>query len=190
MDSPTDTTIDLSVLAADASGLGVTYSWSASGAGTVIFSDNSSSTANNVTATVSAAGDYTFVVIASDANGSWGAGQLTLTVQQVTNDVLIAANSTTLTPNQSQQFAATAVDQFGNAMDPQPDIDWSMAGLGTVDDSGNYTAPPWCPGTGRLRRATGAVTATADGVSATATIVTIPATSTPSEWYQGLACSA
>ncbi len=59
----------------------------------------------------------------------------------VLTSIGVAPGSVTLNTGGTQQFAATAKDQFGAALSPQPAIAWSVtAGGGSVNASGFYTA--------------------------------------------------
>jgi len=47
----------------------------------------------------------------------------------------------TVTAGARQQFTATAIDQFGNALAVQPAFTWSATGGGTITSAGLFTAP-------------------------------------------------
>src|SRR5439155_13534330 len=69
--------------------------------------------------------------------------------------------SATINVNATQQFTATAKDQFGAALAPQPAFTWSVAsGGGTVAASGLYTAPS-TGGSATVQAASGTVAGTA-----------------------------
>jgi hypothetical protein len=68
--------------------------------------------------------------------------------------------SVALNDRQTQQFSATAKDQFGAAMSPQPGLNWSATG-GTVDASGLYSAP-FAAGNLQVTAASGAMMGTAN----------------------------
>ena len=75
----------------------------------------------------------------------------------------------------TQQFSATAADQFGNAI-ANPAITWSVSGVGTVSTSGLYTAPASGSGSATVQ-------ALSSGVTATATVsVTAAAPATPTNF--------
>ena len=142
----TGTTTTLSVLGTDAdAGLDLTYTWSAtsSPAGSdPTFSDNGTALSAVSVVTFNMAGDYTFT--ATISNGSLSTtSSVNVTVEQTVTTVTVTPASADLVPNATQQFTATALDQFGNAMDTQPTFTWSLAPLssGTISSSGLYTAP-------------------------------------------------
>ena len=60
-------------------------------------------------------------------------------VPRVTTSLTIRPTTIGTSPDLTQQFTATAFDQFGQGMNPQPAITWSAAS-GTIDAAGNYTA--------------------------------------------------
>ena len=71
------------------------------------------------------------------------------------------ALSTNLSANGIEPFAATALDQFGNALATQPAFTWSLVGDGTIDNNGNF-APPYTAGSATVVAAAGTVTGTYD----------------------------
>ena len=140
----TGTTTDLSVLGADDGGeAALTYTWVATGPGSVTYSANASNAAKNTTATFSAAGSYAFSVTIRDTLGETTTSQVNVTVDQVLTGVSVNPEQFVLLPNGTQQLSAMTVDQFGGAMPSQPpSFNWSLtAGVGSVDSSGLYTAP-------------------------------------------------
>jgi hypothetical protein len=70
----------------------------------------------------------------------------------------------------TQQFTATAKDQFGNLLSPQPSFSWMVSGGGTINSTGLFTA-------GSAAGGPYTVTASSGGVSGTAS-VTVTAAST------------
>jgi len=94
-------------------------------------------------------------------------GTVTVTVKasSVPTSIVVTPTNPTVSPSATQQFSATAYDQNGVALSPQPSFTWSKAGDGTISASGLYTA-----GT-----ASGSctVTAMADRISGSTT-VTVP----------------
>ncbi len=67
-----------------------------------------------------------------------------------------------------QRFAATAYDQAGYRMDPQPTVTWSVSGGGTIDSAGLFTA-------GVTAGGPYSITASSGRISGTATVVTTAA---------------
>ena len=160
------TTTMLTVLGADDHGeANLTYTWTAtalpSGAPAPTFSVNGSNAAKTTTATFYAAGSYTFTATITDSGGLSVASSVNVTVNQTFTSILVTPGSASLRGGQTQQFAASARDQFGNAMSSQPSFAWS-ATLGTITAAGLYTAPS--------QDGTAVVTATASGKSGTATV--------------------
>ena len=141
----TGTTTNLSALGADDGGeSNLTYTWSLSGSppAPVSFSDNGTNTAKNTTATFTMAGTYAFVVTIADAGGLSTISSVSVTVNQTLTSTSISPASVAVNVNATQQFTATARDQFGHALLSQPAFNWSIvSGGGSVDVSGLYTAP-------------------------------------------------
>jgi autotransporter-associated beta strand protein len=135
------TTVALSVLGADAAGQqDLTYTWSATGPASVAFSPNGTNAAQSSTATLSAAGTYTFTATIADVQGPSTTSSVTVTISQNLTSFAIAPPSVTLNTGTSQQFAATAKDQFGNAI-TNPAVIWSMTGGGSLGANGLYQGP-------------------------------------------------
>jgi autotransporter-associated beta strand protein len=75
--------------------------------------------------------------------------------------VSLSPASANLTCSAAQQFAATALDQFGQPLSSQPSFTWSLtSGLGTLTSGGLYT-PPYAAGSASIRAASGSYSATA-----------------------------
>lgn len=168
------TTTMLTVSATDPAGpSSLTYTWATTGTppAAVGFSANGTNVANDVTATFTKAGSYTFQVTVSDTSGYIATSSVTVTVDQTLTAVSISPESVSVPEGGQEQFTAAAFDQFGNAMSPQPAITWSVSkGVGTIGAStGLYTAPS---ATG-----TATVQASAGGLSGTASVTVTPAAS-------------
>ena len=54
--------------------------------------------------------------------------------------IVVAPASATIAPSATQQFTATARDQFGASLIAQPTLTWAVSGSGTISASGLYTA--------------------------------------------------
>ena len=158
----TGTSVGLSVLGADVSGeASLAYTWSCSGPRSVTFSGtiNGTNAAKNITATFTQAGTYNFLVTITDPAGlSVTSTTNGVTVNQTLTSISVTPGTATVADNLTQQFAATAYDQFGNALAGQPSFAWSSTGLGSVNGTGLYAAP--ASGTGSA-----GVTASSGGVS-------------------------
>jgi hypothetical protein len=163
--SQTPTTAGLAVLGADNGGeASLTYTWKVVGTapGPVTFGANGTNAAKNTTATFAAAGTYTFQVTITDAGGLTTTSQVTVTINAVLTSISVSPGTATAAPGKTQQFSATARDQFGNVLATQPTFAWSLAsgGVGTISTSGLYTAPG-TSGSAVVRAAAGGVTGTA-----------------------------
>jgi hypothetical protein len=175
----TGTTTNLSVLGGDSGAASsLTYTWSVlsapSGANTPTFSINASNAAYNTTATFYAAGTYTFEATITDPSGLSVTSDVTVTVNQTLTRILVAPGTATVNDGGTQQFTATAEDQFGNAMSTQPSFTWTLAtGAGTLNSMGVYTAPSIGTGTATAQ-------ATASGLAVTASITFGSAPAAPS----------
>jgi hypothetical protein len=143
----------------------LTYHWAVIGPAAVSFSDNNTNAAQWTTATFSKAGTYTFTATITDTEGLTTTSQTVVTVLQTLSSLSVVPGSATVNETAQRQFAATATDQFGDAIS-SPTVTWSItSGGGSIDSTGMYTAPA-SPGTATVQ-------ATSGGVSATS-LVTIP----------------
>jgi hypothetical protein len=112
---------------------------------------------------------YAFTVTIQDSGG------LTVTsttnpavvVDQTLTTIAVTPTTTSLNENGTQAFTATALDQFGQPMSPQPTFSWSLvSGVGGINAStGLYTAPN---GTGSA-----AVQVTASSITSPSSTITI-----------------
>ena len=125
------------------------------------FSANGTNAAQNSTATFHEAGAYTFQVTLADPAGLTAASSVTVTVNQTLTSVTVTPGTASLADGASQQFSATAADQFGYAM--QPSFSWTLAGgsLGSINSNGMYTAPSSGTGTATVQATSGSMTGTA-----------------------------
>ena len=165
------TTAALSVLGADDGGeSNLTYTWAATGTppAPFSFSVNGTNGSKNTTATFTKAGNYSFQVTITDAGGLSTTSAVNVTVDQTLTAITVSPGAATLNENASQQFTATAYDQFGNALATQPAFTWAMAGgVGSVNASGLYTSPG-TPGSA-------SISATSGSMSGSATVTVVPA---------------
>jgi hypothetical protein len=164
----TGTTTSLGVRGSDPAGAStLTYTWSVTsgpaGAATPTFSVNGTNAAQDTTATFYQAGSYTFLATIKDGGGLTATSSVTVTVNQTLTSVAVTPGSASLADGSTQQFSASALDQFGKAMSTQPSWTWSVAagGLGTVSGTGLYTAPSSGSGTDTIRAAGGGLTGSA-----------------------------
>jgi fibronectin-binding autotransporter adhesin len=130
----------LAVLATDDAGEGgLSYTWTSNGPGPVVFSENASNSAKNVTVTFAAPGSYPFIVTATDAMGLAIASETSVTVTATPTGIAVNPPTASLSVNASQAFAATVSDQFGNPLAGVP-VTWSVSGGGTILPNGIFTA--------------------------------------------------
>jgi hypothetical protein len=147
------------------------FKWTATklptGATAPTFSANNTNAAQKSTMTFSKAGSYT-LTLTSTTGSTVKTANVTFNVNQTVSSVSLSTTAVTVTNGKTQQFTATAKDQFGAVLSPQPAFTWSIAGggIGSVGTSGLYTAPATGYGSASVK-------ATAAGISASAT-VTVP----------------
>ena len=138
----TELSVGVEVPGGDTSNL--VYDWSVvaapDGALDPVLSDNNSATADDITVGFWMAGDYTFAVAA--INGSSEAiSEVDVTVNQTATSLTITPADTVIVEGASLQYEAAVYDQFDDPMESPPDVQWSVSGVGTIDDTGDYTAP-------------------------------------------------
>jgi hypothetical protein len=173
----TGTSTALSVLGAEnGSDTGLTYTWSYTGPTGVTYSGNTNGTnaAKNITAVFTQAGSYNFTATITDPNNISVTSSVNVVVQQTpTTITVLPATSPVLPIGFSQQFSASATDQFGDAIS-SPTFSWGVTGNGnSIDNTGNVT----------LGSTPGSFTVSAtDGAQGSATIIAenfaIPSAST------------
>ena len=76
----------------------------------------------------------------TDESGLSATTSVTVVVNQTLTSLTVTPNNVTVAPGATQQFAASALDQFGSALATQPAITWS-AGAGEITPGGLFTAP-------------------------------------------------
>jgi autotransporter-associated beta strand protein len=157
-------TTALSVLGADDEGEStLTYTWATTGTppAPVVFSANGTNLAQNTTATFAAAGTYNFTVTITNTSGLTYASSTTVTVNQTYSGLSISPAAPNLSGGATQQFTATALDQFGQALASQPAITWTLvSGPGTLSDEGLYM-PPYASGSAVVQASSGNFSPTA-----------------------------
>jgi hypothetical protein len=154
----------LSVLGADDSGeANLTYTWTTTGTppAAVTFNANGTNAAKNTTATFSQAGSYTFLVTEKDQAGLTVTSSVVVTVDQTLTSVLVTPASSAIAPLATQQFVATARDQFATALVTQPTFTWSVSGGGIIDGNGLFTADATIGGPYTATAQSGAISGTA-----------------------------
>ncbi|MGO9115563.1 MAG: carbohydrate-binding protein [Thermoguttaceae bacterium] len=159
----TGTTTSLSVLGANIGGEeNLSYTWSmASGPAAVTFSANGANAAKNTVPTFTRAGSYVFQATIANAGGLSTTSSVGVTVNQAYSSLSVSPGSPNLTGGSTQQFTATALDQFGQPLSSQPAITWTLvSGPGTLTSGGLYT-PPYASGSATIRAASGSYSSTA-----------------------------
>jgi hypothetical protein len=148
------------VLGADDTGeSSLAYTWSVTGgpagAPSPTFSANCTNAAKNTTATFYQAGSYTILVTITDPGGLTATSSTTVTVNQTLTSIAVSPAAPTVPDGGSQQFTATALDQFGKALATQPGFSWSLAAgsLGLLQSTGMYAAPLSGSGSATVRAA-------------------------------------
>jgi rhamnogalacturonan endolyase len=153
----------LSVLGADDAGeSNLSYSWSATGPGSVTYSANDSNAAKSTTATFSKAGAYAFTVTITDAGSLSTMSQAVVVVDPIFTSIDVSPASASLLTLNSKQFSANALDQFGDLLPTQPSFTWTLdaGSVGSISTTGQYTAPAGA-GTATVRAASGSFADTA-----------------------------
>jgi hypothetical protein len=135
------TSVHLFMLGGDADGAHtLTYTWA--DPPDVHFSANGTYSAKNTIVTFGEAGTYTFTCTIKNKENQTVTSSVTVTVVQTATKININPGSVQLMPGQTQQFTASEVDQFGNAMATQPTFKWCLVkcSAGSIDSNGLYTA--------------------------------------------------
>ena len=130
----TGVSVNLSVLGADAAGAGsLTYTWATTGSppAGVKFSVDNNNAADNTVATFSKAGVYNFQATITDPAGLSVTSSVQVTVEQTLTSVVVSPSTAKVNTGATQQFTASADDQFGNPLATQPAFTWTASGGGT-----------------------------------------------------------
>jgi alpha-L-arabinofuranosidase len=175
----TGMTTVLSVSATDPAGASsLTYTWTSTGSppAPVSFSANGTNAAQDVTATFSRSGVYSFQVTVSDPGGAVATSSVTVNVDPTLTTIQVSPAASALPAGGQEAFTAAAYDQFGDLISTGPAISWSvMQGVGTIDaTSGLYTAPQ-VGGTEIIQASSGGIAGTATiTISSPPTVITSP----------------
>ena len=133
----------LAVLGADDGGeSSLIYTWSTTGTppAPVTFSANGSNASKNTGATFAAAGSYALQVTVKDQGNLTVTGSVNVTVNQTLTAIAVAPSTATVATSATQQFTATARDQFGANLTAQPTFTWTVSAGGTISTTGLFTA--------------------------------------------------
>ena len=116
-----------------------------------------------ITGTPTASGTSSVTLSATNAGGT-GTATLTLTVSAgPIATISVSPATATVFSGATQQFSAVSKDSFGNVLNPQPAIAWTVSAGGTIDGNGLFTA-------GSSTGGPYTVTATSGSTSGTATV--------------------
>ncbi|MBL8952470.1 MAG: PKD domain-containing protein [Myxococcaceae bacterium] len=140
MQSPLRTkATDVTVTAADDGGpTNLTYIWSATGPGAVVFSPNSTNAAATSRATFSRGGTYMVTCTVRDSLNQTVTSSFSLVVEANYTALKMTPFAVAVPLGGMQQFTAVAVDQFEAPIDPQPAVTYSVAaGCGTFPNAMN-----------------------------------------------------
>ncbi len=179
-------TASLSVLGADDGGeANLTYTWATVGTppAAVTFSANGTNAAKSTTATFGKAGNYTLQATVSDQAGLTATSTVSVTVAQTLTSIVVVPTSSTVEPLATQQFVATAHDQFAADFTNQPSFAWSVSGGGTIDATGLFTGATSAGGPYTVSAQSGGVTGTATvsvAIPNAAPTIATPAAASPS----------
>jgi hypothetical protein len=140
-DTVTGAMTTLSVMGADDGGeANLTYKWSATGTppAPVFFSANDNNLAKNCAVSFDAAGGYSLQVEIKDAGNLAVTSSVAVTVNATLTTIAVTPVSASVAMNDTEQFAASAYDQFGGEMGVV--YEWFVTGGGTIDAAGLFTA--------------------------------------------------
>ena len=168
-------TTTLSVLGADDRGeANLTYTWATTGTppAPVTFSANGTNAAKTVGATFTKAGSYSFQVTIRDQGNLTVTSSVTVTVASTLTGITVIPASASVAAGGTQAFTATARDQFGAALSPQPALTWTVSGGGTISATGLFTAGSTAGGPYTVTASSGGINGTASvTVTASAPII-------------------
>jgi len=81
-----------------------------------------------------------FRVTVTDQGGLTATSTVAVTVVQTLISIAVSPANVSMNASESQQFTATALDQFATALTTQPAFAWSVNGGGTIGANGLFTA--------------------------------------------------
>jgi hypothetical protein len=164
----TGASTNLTVLGADDnSEAALIYTWGALANVTYSGATNGTNAAKTMAATFGRAGTYNFQVTIKDAGNLMVTSNVSVMVNQTLASITVAPANSNVQTNGTQQFTASAKDQFGFAMNPAPSFQWAVSGGQNINSAtGLFTA-------GSVAGGPFNVTATASGVTSPAATVTV-----------------
>jgi len=146
------------------------------------FGDNETSTEQSPVHTYAKAGNYTITLTAANDYGSDAETKTEIFETLVATSITVSPASAQLYLNETQQFSATAINQFGKNMS-DISFTWSSSNksVGTINASGLFTS--LAPGTTNITASSGNVSASAQvtviGSSPDLTISSVTSTTYP-----------
>jgi hypothetical protein len=140
-----------------------------------------SGTLPNVTytpvANYSGSDSFTFKANDGKVDSNIATVSVTVSSQPTLTSISVLPASANVVTNSTQQFTATARDQFGNLLSPQPSFGWSVSGGGTINSTGLFTAGGTAGGPYTVTASSGGVSGTASVTVTSASTFTIGETS-------------
>jgi hypothetical protein len=125
----------------DGSDSNLAYAWSVSKGSPVFFSPNSTNAAQSTNVDFEAVGDYELMVSIRDPEGLTVTSMVNVRVLETASDIALTPAIASITYGMTEEFTASMLDQFGNAMTIQPtSFTWNTSGGGTIDSNGLFNA--------------------------------------------------
>ncbi len=144
-----------------------TITWTVSGGGTI-------NSAGLFTAGTTAGGPFT---VTATSGAKSGTASVTVTATTTLGSIVVSPSSANVVAQGTQTYTASAKDQFGNTMSPQPTMTWTVSGGGTINSAGLFTAGTTAGGPFTVTATSGAKSGTASvTVTATTTLGSIVVT--------------
>jgi hypothetical protein len=153
---------NLSTLGADDGGeANLTYMWLPitlpSGASPPTYSSNGGNSSKSTSATFSRAGNYVFQVKIADATGYTATSNVSVNVQQTATTLSLSPSSPSVVVGGTQQFTASVLDQFGQAI-VAPSVSWAIAAGGNSISSTGLATAGTTPGSFTVTATSGSAT--------------------------------
>jgi hypothetical protein len=109
---------------------------------------------------------YTITALAIDDVNAYASSNnivVNVTATPILTSIVITPSSPSIFDGQTNQFTATAYDQFGQILTTQPAFTWSVGtgGAGTISPTGLYSAPASGPASDVVTASSGSITGTA-----------------------------
>ena len=127
------------------------FTWTVTGGGAI-------NSTGLFTADGTAGGPFTVKAASGSVSGT---ASVTVTAAPVLTTITVSPASASVQTGGTRQFSATGLDQFGNAMSPQPTFTWTVTGGGAINSTGLFTAGGTAGGPFTVRAASGSVSGTA-----------------------------